>query len=243
MKKILIGFLQVISFMIIYDVVLYFCTFFLTFIYELLLNVPIINNWLSIIYVYESTFYTFLPIMCGSLIITIISFIFKKTGIYLGSAIIIFMLLSFSIISQLISTISTYGIISWDTANIVWYDIILCVILTLGIISSLNYDISINKKEEIIVKDIKYYNNEFKERFSKYNNPLTGKKIETVQEYFEAVDIQSSGKSELTNKTLSLEQINEFVKNKYGNIIIPSTGYNVSNVEDYLQAIDEVQNK
>lgn len=240
MKKVLLGALQVFVFMALYEVILYFITFVISFAVFYIADIPVIGFIFTIRYITDTILYSLAPLASGALIITVFSLIFKN--IYLGSALTIYAIVSYAIISQLISIISEYGLISWDTANTIWYDIILCAFIGYGVWSLTSYNIT--KKTNLDdttavtlpIKDIAYYNSEFCKRFSHWKHPVTGEPIETVAQYFSAIDPHFSQYA----ASDSLLQINAYISKAFKDYKNPSSEKNIQNIDDYLQEIDQV---
>lgn len=128
--------LQVIVFVALYEVISYLVGILVGFGFSIIASVPILSGLLSSLG--QGITYTILPLIivfcvCGSFI-----FIFKKYYFHLISAIICGMLLSYVVISNLLDVIASNGLISWETANQVWFDVILCAGFFLTLISRID---------------------------------------------------------------------------------------------------------
>ena len=77
----------------------------------------------------EMVVFTFIPAIVAMVVIVVFQLFFKKYYINNISAVICAMILSYIVISQLVSYISYNGLFSWTTVNYIWFDIILCGIL------------------------------------------------------------------------------------------------------------------
>ena len=84
-------------------------------------------------------------------------------------------------------------------------------------------------------KDLSYYNSEFKKRFGDCKHPYTWKMIETAQEYLDAVDSQRLQKRVITEKKLSVKELNDLFKDRFKDI----PNIEILNMDDYLKALDE----
>ena len=107
----------------------------------------------------------------------------------------------------------------------------------------LNYEYSLTLKqygysipdEFLDPKDLSYYNSEFKKRFGDCKHPYTGKMIETAQEYLDAVDSQRLKKCVITEKKLSVKELNDLFKDRFKDI----PNIEILSMDDYLKAVDE----
>lgn len=138
MKKILLGISQIIVFLALYEIVLTVFSYGLSYIYYFILQIPILKYWFAMTTVHDTITYTFLPIASGLGIVCLFNLIYRKYRVQLVPALCIFAVISYAVINTLINTIITYGLISWDTANSIWYDVILCGILFFGIYSKID---------------------------------------------------------------------------------------------------------
>lgn len=121
--------LQVIVFIALYEVIALAVGFVAELLVNLLSYIPLIGTLIFGSYFGETLMYSITPIVIGIAVISIMGLIFKK---YLYSAIalvLIIMYLSYTVISHLIYIGGEHGVISWNFANQVWFDIILCAII------------------------------------------------------------------------------------------------------------------
>ena len=84
-----------------------------------------------------------------------------------------------------------------------------------------------------------YYNAEFARRFSGYCHPYTNKPITSVQEYLDALESRQLHRIIVTNRVLSLEELQSLFAEKFCNYKNPRTGKAIQGISDYLEAMDE----
>ena len=144
-KKFLLGLLQVISFLVIYESILWITTYLYAIIINVVKLIPIIGLYITETRAKETLLYTIIPLISSIIIVNLMKFIWKKTGVYLLSAILIFMIVSFCVISALLNIINNHGIVSWDTVNAIWYYVILCAIIFIGIFKMVTIKSEIGK--------------------------------------------------------------------------------------------------
>lgn len=87
-------------------------------------------------------------------------------------------------------------------------------------------------------KDLEYYNTEFKKRFGGYVHPYTKKPITTVQDYFDAIDSSDAKRCIVTERTLTLEELQIIVKDKMAGVDAPGIDGDIQNLDDFLIALD-----
>ena len=138
---------QFFVFVVTYIVIVSILASIASFLYDLLISIENSYRIFNILYlknIAETILYTFYPFMSAVIIIFIMKCIFKDR-IYDGSIVAIFSIVGLDIIFQMYIAISVYGVISWDTANVLWKNIILCCSLWFGFryINQLNDERSI----------------------------------------------------------------------------------------------------
>lgn len=128
--------LQVVVFVVVYEI----CALVIGNLIELLLlavvEIPILA-WL-LTGVGESLLFTLTPIAIAFVVISVYLLLFKKYYISIVGAVIIGMLLSFTVVSQLIEVVSINGLISWRVANQIWFDIIICGLIFMFLFSRID---------------------------------------------------------------------------------------------------------
>lgn len=136
MKKILVAISQIVVFWITYEVIATLVSFVLGIVFGIAFNMRFFqsNFWLRIS---ETITYTFTPIIIASVVVFIMRKLYFKTKLLLVPTIINLMILAWMLIDHLITIISQYGLLSWDFANQIWYDVIFCYALFTGLIELL----------------------------------------------------------------------------------------------------------
>ena len=134
MKKTLIGVLQVLSYFVIYEIVVFAIYSLFGLLINVINRIPILKIIITDLCA-ETLMFTICPLVSSVIIVLAMGFLFKKTGIYLVPLIIMFMVLSYTNISNIINTAFTFGIISWDFANVLWQSVILCGIIIWGLLN------------------------------------------------------------------------------------------------------------
>lgn len=147
MKKFLIGAAQFISYVVIYEIVVWAVYILASLLYAFVNRFSIFKIILPDIAM-EGIIFTTCPMVCGFIIVYLMGAIFKKTGLYLVSTILMLMMLSYTNISKIVSSVFEYGIISWNFANIVWQSVILCGIIIVGLLGLSGYDLFKKKDNE-----------------------------------------------------------------------------------------------
>ena len=139
MKKILIGISQIVVFWVTYEVIATLLSFALGIVFGVAFNMRFFqsNFWLRIS---ETITYTFTPVIIASAVVFIMRKLYFKTKLLLVPTIINLMILAWMLIDHLITIISQYGLLSWDFANQIWYDVIFCYALFTGLIELLPID-------------------------------------------------------------------------------------------------------
>lgn len=95
-------------------------------------------------------------------------------------------------------------------------------------------DVSNDKEQELA-----YYDAEFERRFSKFTHPYTHKNITSVQDYLDALESSQLNRSVVTQRKLSLDELQEIFAEKFKGCINVRTGQKVRSIGDFLEAIDE----
>ena len=121
--------LQVIVYIILYELLALAIGFIAELIVTLLSYIPVIGKLVFGSHVVETVKYSITPIAIGIAVISLMGLIFKKYLYNAVALVIIIMYMSYTIISHLIYVAGEYGVISWDFGNQVWFDIILCAII------------------------------------------------------------------------------------------------------------------
>lgn len=124
-----IAILQVIVYIILYELLALAIGFIAELIVTLLSYIPVIGKLVFGSHVVETVKYSFTPIAIGIAVISLMGLIFKKYLYNAVALVIIIMYMSYTIISHLIYVAGEHGVISWDFGNQVWFDIILCAIV------------------------------------------------------------------------------------------------------------------
>ena len=132
MKKILIGISQIVVFWITYEIVAAIASLLLGLIFGFLFNLNFFQTRFFM-NISETISYTFTPIIIASILSFIMRKLYRKTKLFIVPCIINFMILAWMLIDNLISVISQYGLISWSFANQIWYDVIFCFCLFVGL--------------------------------------------------------------------------------------------------------------
>lgn len=120
--KALRGILEVVVFLVIYELALFIINWGGTLIFAKLSTIPVLNlifnGW-----VLEGIIYTVLPIASVFVIAYLMAIIFKKINII--SYIVMMCFVAFAVVSTIINNLKYYGLFSWTTANIVWSNVII----------------------------------------------------------------------------------------------------------------------
>ena len=87
-------------------------------------------------------------------------------------------------------------------------------------------------------KNLDYYNTEFKKRFGEYVHPYTKKPITTVQDYFDAIDSSDAKRCIVTERILTLDELQKIVKDKMAGVDAPGIDGDIQNLDDFLKALD-----
>ena len=147
LKDLFIGSAQVIVFFLLYEIVVFLVRLIATLLLYFISLLPIVGNINSVL-MSEGILYTFCPILSGFVIVALMKMIFKK-GLFLISSILMFMLVSYEIISYIIRTAISSSIISWDMANAIWYSTILCGIIFYGLYHQLRSKIKFENDSQV----------------------------------------------------------------------------------------------
>lgn len=86
---------------------------------------------------------------------------------------------------------------------------------------------------------LQYYDAEFARRYCRFKHPYTHKPITSVQEYLDALESMQLHRSVVTDRTLSLPELQKIFAEKFGNCKNPRTGNAIQGISDYLEAMDE----
>ena len=124
--NILIAVLQLIAFIVLYEVFATITGWLASLIGYLLDLIPFFNPFNYFAKPSEGIFFTFTPIVIISCLFYVTSFIFKKYLFSIISVILHFMLMAYLAISVVMEQIQTHGLISWEAANQRWFTLILC---------------------------------------------------------------------------------------------------------------------
>ena len=143
MKRVLIGILQLITYCIVYEVIIWIVYFVGSLLYSIIAALPVLKIFFTNS-VMEGVIYSLCPIISGIAIVYIMGLLFRKTLLFLAPTIIMIAILFFTNISTIVSSAYTYGIISWGFANAAWSSIILSIIVAFGLFSLTGYRIRRN---------------------------------------------------------------------------------------------------
>lgn len=88
-------------------------------------------------------------------------------------------------------------------------------------------------------KLLAYYDAEFARRFARFRHPYTQKPITSVQDYLDAMESMQTHRSIITERALSLAELQAIFAEKFKNYKNLRTGNNIRDIGDYLEAIDE----
>lgn len=77
---------------------------------------------------------------------------------------------------------------------------------------------------------------DFKRLFGQFAHPITKQPISSAQEYLDAVSTQSTGMSVVTDRELSLEEIDKKYAEAYGGTSNPRTGKPIGSAADFIDA-------
>jgi len=118
-------FVFIISFLVIYGVIV-FVAFLLSELIKQLPIINIINYWFPMS---DSILFTFAPIISAFSIHSFCNLLFKKYYFNTISTIIFFALVSWLMVDHIIRMVMKYGLISWDSLNWIWSDVILMAVI------------------------------------------------------------------------------------------------------------------
>lgn len=141
MKKYIIGIFQVITYCLIYEITVWTVYGIWSALLKVLGNIPILSVLCTESFINGTTF-SLCPALSAIVIVVLMGLIFKKTKLYIIPTIVIFAILLYTNITNMISVAVNYGIISWDFANVAWSSIILCGIIIFGLFGNTNYKIT-----------------------------------------------------------------------------------------------------
>lgn len=91
---------------------------------------------------------------------------------------------------------------------------------------------------------LKYYpqdelaivDHDFKRMFGQFSHPITKQPISSAQDYLDAVSTQSTGVSVVTDRDLTLQEIDRKYAEAYGSTTNPRTGKPISSAADFIDA-------
>lgn len=152
MKKILYGTLQVIIFFLSYELITTIVVCLIALLNEVLCYIPVLKYLCTFSRLWEGIYFTFSPIISGTLIIRVMKMLTKKKQIYLGSAIAMYSLMAYDIITRFFDAVYEFGFFTENTLCHIWYDAILCVIIGEGIWELTNCKISVKNNEKQITE-------------------------------------------------------------------------------------------
>ena len=144
--------LQVIAYVVIYEILAYLIGFLMSVVLFLLDKLP---KLITAFWPHWDEFfsYTFTPLLLGFAVSELCSIIFKKYYFGKISTILCFMVTSYTVVSQLISVIAENGLINWAVGQQIWFDIILCGLLFSFLYNRSAFSVNFEKVKDVEIDD------------------------------------------------------------------------------------------
>lgn len=147
MKKVLITVVEIITFVVIYEIFAFIVNILFGLMYSLFTKFPTLYAIINV-RIWDGIIYSLIPIFMAISIIILMGFLFKKVRITIISFILIEIFLIYICVSDIINTIFANGLLSWNTANVIWSDLLIIFIISFGIIEL--SDVKFIKRSEVI---------------------------------------------------------------------------------------------
>ena len=128
MKRIGVILLHIIVFWLSYEIIGVVVRIIGGFLYEKIFSRSFFNGFLTG-NIRDFIYYTLTPAIMGQFVVFVTGKLHKKIKMPIAAFIVNACIMSWVIISHLISIITRNGLFSWDTVNQVWFDAILCGII------------------------------------------------------------------------------------------------------------------
>lgn len=124
--SILIAIFQLISFVVLYEIIAIVIGFCASLIGQLADLMPVFNPFNTFAKPSEGILNSITPIIIVLSLFYVTSFIFKKYLYSIISVMLHFMLMAYLAIDVIAEQVYTHGFISWETINQVWFTLLLC---------------------------------------------------------------------------------------------------------------------
>lgn len=139
MKKFFVGLTQVVIFEALYTGLMLLNLFLLQGVSWVAMKVPFLGNSRLLGNVFETLVFVIVPIIIGSIIVAVISWIYKNTPIYIVAYVVIDLLIGYEVVTKIISAVQQYGVFSWNFVDWVAFHLISGGVIVVGLFSKTVY--------------------------------------------------------------------------------------------------------